>query len=150
MSMTNSFPRAVLSFGLMLIAGTALPGLARSAPRLPAAPPDYRAKLVGGWATDGTAAGEFGPVTIEFRADGMFEMAIGPIELKGTYKVVKADGRVLTVEADMTDAKIGDLKVDPRDGDDRRKMFEVTFDGADTITMDPKDKPDPLKLKRKK
>jgi hypothetical protein len=116
----------------------------------------YGKKLVGTWEASAPASagkdnpfGDLGTITVEYKADGGLRMAIGPIEMNGTYKVIKEDGKVVTVEAEMTSGKMGDLKMDPKDKEGK-KTFTITFEDDDTITMDPKDKPDPMKLKRKK
>ena len=115
----------------------------------------YGKKLVGTWEpAAGTAEKDnpFGSPTIEFKADGGFRIAVGSeIEMTGTYKVVKEDGKVVTVEAEMTGGKFGGMKIDPKEKkDDSKKTFTVTFEDDDNITMSNPDKGSPDKLKRKK
>jgi hypothetical protein len=115
----------------------------------------YGKKLVGTWEASAPSGennpfAKLGSMTVEYKADGGLRIAMGPIEMTGTYKVVKEDGKVVTVEAEMTGGKMGDLKMDPKDKGESKQTFTVTFEDDDTITMDPKDKPEPMKLKRKK
>jgi hypothetical protein len=114
----------------------------------------YGKKLVGTWeggGDDGTPLGKLSAMTVEFKADGGLKVAMGPIELTGTYKVVKEDGKVLTVDSEMSFAGFGEIKVEGKDKEKTdKKTFTITFEDDDTITMNPTDKPDPKKLKRKK
>lgn len=132
----SRIPAVIFCLGLVLTAGCS---------------GGYGKKLVGTWegGDDATPLGKMGVVTVEFKADGGMKMVVGPIDITGTYKVVKEDGKVLTVETELTMAGMGDLKMGTKDKD-KKQSFTVTFEDDDTITMSPTDKPDPKKLKRKK
>ena len=99
----------------------------------------YGAKLVGTWEEDGAKKDE--AVTMEFKADGSCKLVMGPIDMAGTYKVTKEEGKVVSFDMEL---KFGGEK------DKGKQTFTATFDDADTITMTPTDKPDPKKMKRKK
>jgi hypothetical protein len=115
----------------------------------------YGKKLVGTW--EGTeqppGGGKAEVITFEFKADGTMRLAGGPIELTGTYKVVKEDGKTLTLDTEVTGLNIGgqtlgDEKAKPK-GD--KKTLTVVFEDDDTIVMTPADgKQEAKKLKRKK
>jgi hypothetical protein len=108
----------------------------------------YSKKLVGVW--EGTEEGAKGDkpetVTFEFKADTGLRVAAGPIELTGTWKVVKEEGKTLTVDTEMSFPPLGDPKAAPKPD---KKTLSVTFEDANTIVVTPTDKHDPKKLKRK-
>lgn len=85
--------------------------------------------------------------TVEFKADGGMAITMGSppkaFELTGTWKLAKDEGKMVTIDTDLT------IKGFP-DGKSDKKEFKITFDDADTMTMTPADKPDPKKFKRKK
>jgi hypothetical protein len=103
----------------------------------------YGKKLVGVW--EGKDKEE--TMTVEFKADGGMKISMGPIELKGTYKVVKEDDKTVTFDAELAFEGFGDPKA-PAKAD--KKTLTATFEDANTIVMQHVgDKPDPRKLKRK-
>jgi uncharacterized protein (TIGR03066 family) len=85
--------------------------------------------------------------TVEFKADGGLTITMGSppmtFEMTGTWKMAKDEGKTVTIDTDLT------LKGFP-DGKSDKKVFKITFDDADTMTMTPADKPDPKKFNRKK
>lgn len=128
--------------------------------------PGLSAKLVGAWETepervkvDGKDVGDPITMTFHFKADGGFR-AEGFIPLAGTWKAVKEEGNTLTV---LTEVGMPELKFESKTENGKtvqkseeqvkkeQKTFTITFDGPDAITMtDVGDKPQPMKLKRKK
>jgi hypothetical protein len=124
------------------------------------------AKLVGVWESEpeqaevnGKKVGKPISMTVEFKEGGALRADI-LIEMSGTWKVVKEEGNTLTVdtEVDMPDFQFesktekGKTVEKTKEGVKKeKKTFKITFDGPDAITMtDVDDKPQPLKLKRKK
>ena len=107
----------------------------------------YAKKLVGVWegTEEGPKAGKPETVTVEFKADNTMKIAMGPFEMKGTWKVAKEEGKTVTIDTEVT-LDIPELK-DKQKAD--KKTFTVTFDDENNITMTPTDKADPKKLKRK-
>ena len=85
--------------------------------------------------------------TVEFKADGGLTITMGTppmsLEMTGTWKPAKDEGKTVTIDTDVT------IKGFP-EGKSDKKVFKITFDDADTMTMTPADKPDPKKFKRKK
>jgi hypothetical protein len=112
----------------------------------PGKPADASAgsKLVGVW--EGVEEAKKGEPddksTVEFKADGGLNIAMGPFELTGTWKLTKDEGKTLTIDTDVTPKGLGEGKSD-------KKVFKIVFDDANTMTMTPADKPDPKKFKRK-
>ncbi len=112
----------------------------------------YAKKLVGTW--EGTDSdmkdkdGKAAVVTVVFAADGKMTTAVGPFDLRGTYKVTKEDGKTLTLDTEQTFDTPGFKGKD--DNKPKSVGMTVTFDGDDAITMSPTDKNDPKRLKRKK
>lgn len=107
----------------------------------------YAKKLVGVWegSEDMKDGGKPETVTVEFKADGNFKMAMGPIELPGTWKLAKEEGTTLTIDTEVTFPGFGK---EPGKAD--KKTVTVKFEDANTIVMAwTGDKPDPKKLKRK-
>jgi hypothetical protein len=109
----------------------------------------YSKKLVGVW--EGKEEGKGGDkdetITVEFKADGGFKVAMGPFDLVGTWKLVKEDGKTVTVDTEVTFPGFGDEKAK---GKSDKKTLSVVFEDANTVVMSKVgEKPDPLKLKRK-
>jgi hypothetical protein len=102
-------------------------------------------KLVGVWESveDAKKGGLDEKVTVEFKKDGGLSFVMGPIELTGTWKVAKDEGKTMTIDAEMTMKGPGDP------GKSTQKTFKIDFEAGDTMTMSPTDKPDPKKFKRK-
>lgn len=108
----------------------------------------YAKKLVGVWEGTEDLGGKSETVTIEFKDGGGFRVAMGPLEMKGTWKLVKEEGKNVTVDTEVTLEGFGDAKA-PAKPD--KKTILVAFEDADTVVMSKTgDKPDPKKLKRKK
>jgi hypothetical protein len=124
------------------------------------------AKLVGTWESEpeqaevnGKKVGKPMSMTVEFKANGELKLDVF-FELTGTWKVVKEEGNTLTIDTEvgMPDFKFesktekGKTVEKTEEGVKKeRKTFTITFDGPDVITMtDVDDKPQPMKLKRKK
>jgi hypothetical protein len=109
----------------------------------------YAKKLVGVW--EGTEEGPKGDkpetATIEFKADNTMKIAAGPFEMKGTWKVVKEEGKTVTIDTEMSSPFD-----EPGKGPAKTKAmsFSIVFDDANNITMTPTYKNDPKKLKRKR
>jgi hypothetical protein len=107
----------------------------------------YSKKLVGVWEGKEDVGGKDADVTVEFKADGSMKMAMGPFEMKGTWKVTKEEGKTVTLDTEMT-IDLGDPKL-PTKSD--KKTLTAAFEDANTIVLQKVgEKPDPLKLKRKK
>jgi hypothetical protein len=107
----------------------------------------YSKKLVGLW--EGTEPAKDGgkdeTMTVEFKADNSLKIEMGPFELTGTWKVVKEEGKTLTVDTEVTLAGFPDAKGKPD-----KKTFTVVFQDANTIVMSKAEgKPDERTLKRK-
>jgi hypothetical protein len=107
----------------------------------------YGKKLVGVWEGKERFGDKEETMTMEFKADGAMKMVMGPFEMKGTYKVTKEDGKVVTIDTEMSLEGFGDPKDPPKTD---KKTLTATFEDANTMVMQKTgDKPDPLKLKRK-
>jgi hypothetical protein len=107
----------------------------------------YGKKLVGVWeGTEEMAPGEKPEtVTVEFKADGGFKVAMGPFDMAGTWKLAREEGKTVTVETEVTAPDFGQGK-----GKADKKTFTVVFEDANTAVMTQVGgKPDPKKLKRK-
>jgi hypothetical protein len=107
----------------------------------------YAKKLVGVWEGKLDFGGKDAPMTVEFKADGSMKISMGgEFESKGTYKVVKEEAKVVTVDTE-TSNPFADPKGAPKMD---KKTMTATFEDANTIVLQHVgDKPDPLKLKRK-
>jgi hypothetical protein len=98
----------------------------------------YSKKLVGVW--EGTAPKDPDrKVTLEFKADATLTFTIGGMLVPGTYRIMKEEGKVVTL---VTELKYADEK-------ESKTTMKATFDDADSMTMTPVDKNDPVRLKRK-
>jgi hypothetical protein len=141
-----------LAAGLLLMAGCNKSGTTGAAGGANNSAAGYAQKLVGTW--EGTDSdlqdkdGKAAVVTVVFTADGTMTAAMGPFDLRGTYKVTKEDGKTLTLDTEQTFDMPG-LKAKD-DNKAKSVRMTVTFDGDDVITMSPTDKKDPKQLKRKK
>jgi hypothetical protein len=135
---------AALMAGCDKSATTAAAGAGTTA--APGKPPDSGAanKLVGTWeSVDEPKKGEpDDKTTVEFKADGGMKIVMGPFEMTGTWKTAKDEGKTVTIDTDVTMKGFGEGKSD-------KKVFKITFDDANTMTMTPTDKPDPKKFKKK-
>ena len=111
----------------------------------------YAKKLVGVW--EGTDPDMKGPkgesMTMEFKADGGFNVSMGADTIiTGTWKLVKEEGKTVTIDTEASLVGFGDPKA-PAKAD--KKTLSLVFEDADTIVMSqPGDKPKTEKLKRKK
>jgi hypothetical protein len=108
----------------------------------------YGKKLVGVWeGSEELAPGKSETVTVEFKADQGFKVAMGPFDMTGTWKLVKEEGKTVTVETEVTMPGFGEEK---KPGKSNKQTFTVTFEDANTVVMaEVGGKPDPKKLKRK-
>lgn len=115
-----------------------------------AAPADEPGKnLVGTWeATEDDVYDKNGPsrTTVEFKADGRMSFKTGPVEMNGSWKVAKEEGKVLTVDTEMMVPDSGGK----REKNSDKKTFVITFENENTVVMTPTGKKDPMTLKRKK
>jgi hypothetical protein len=111
----------------------------------------YGKKLVGVW--EGTPEGPeaaLGPFTVEFRADNGFKLSMGPandrLEMPGTWKLVKEEGKTVTVDAEFSPPG-----GDPKGPKKTEKMtYSIEFQDANSIVMSKVGgKPDPVKMTRK-
>jgi len=107
----------------------------------------YAKKLIGVW--EGTDK-VFGPVNVEFKADNGVAMTLGakdkdPLQMTGTFKVVKEEGKTVTIETEVAPNIPGAKeKLEAK-----KKTSTVTFDDADNITLTIPGEEEPKKLKRK-
>jgi hypothetical protein len=143
--MTKTWRFAATLLGVALLSA----GCEKSATTGPGKPGDetYAKKLVGVWEGSEDFGGKSETVTIEFKADNTMKIAMGPIAMVGTWKVVKEEGKTVTIETEVT-LDIPELKGKDTPKPDK-KTLTATFDDANNITMTQPDKPDPKKLKRK-
>ncbi len=104
----------------------------------------FAKRLHGTWESTGDKKDEG---TLEFKADGNMKMSMGPLEMAGTWKVTKAEGKTGTVETELKPEgdfeKLG--KKEPM-----KIVLAIDFDDMDTMTATPTDKKDPKNFKRKK
>jgi hypothetical protein len=108
----------------------------------------YSKKLVGVWEGKEDLGGKEETATMEFKGDGTMSITMGPFELAGTWKLVKEDGKTLTVDTALTPKGFPDPK---GEGKPDKKSFSIVFDNADTITMSKLEgKSDAKTFKRKK
>lgn len=99
----------------------------------------YSKKLVGVWEGKENLGDKEFKVTIEFTTDGSLKVQMDELAMKGTYKVVKEEGKTVTIDTEMA------FEGAPA----QKKKMTAIFEDADNITMSPTDMPDPKKLKRK-
>jgi hypothetical protein len=106
-------------------------------------------QLVGVWESveEAKKGGPDEKSTVEFKADGGMAITMGggpkAFELIGTWKTAKDEGKTVTIDTDVT------IKGFP-EGKSDKKVFKITFDDADTMTMTRADQNEPKKFKRKK
>jgi hypothetical protein len=106
-------------------------------------------KLVGTWeATEDDVYDKNGPsrTTVEFKADGKMSFKMGPVEMNGSWKVAKEEGKVLTLDTEMMMPGLGGKGENKSD----KKAIIITFENDNTIVMTTTEKKDPMMLKRKK
>jgi hypothetical protein len=145
--------------GMLLGVAVLSAGCDKSATSGPGKPGDetYAKKLVGVW--EGSPEGEaaaLGPLTAEFKADNGFKFTVGSgkekLEMPGTWKLVKEEGKTVTVETETENpfAGIGGAKDAKGPAKTEKKTFSIVFEDPNTIVMSKVgEKPDPVKLKRK-
>jgi hypothetical protein len=105
----------------------------------------YSKKLVGVWeGTEEMMPGDKPEsVTVEFKTDGGFKSAMGPFDMSGTWKLLKEDGKTVTIETEVTLKGFGEGKTD-------KKTFTIVFEDGNSVVMSRAgDKQAPKKLKRK-
>lgn len=146
----------LVAFGLCVLAfasgcdkkassGAAVPGGPTAPPKADAAL--YSKKLIGTWEGSEDIGGKAETITAEFKADGGFKIVMGPFEMKGTWKLVKEEGKTVTVRTETTIEGFGDPK-DPPKMD--KKTLKAVFEDDNTVVISKEgEKPDPLKFKRK-
>ena len=147
MSMTWRFA------GMLLGVAVLSAGCEKSATSGPGKPGDetYAKKLVGVWEGSEDFGGKAVPFTVEFMADNGLKMSMGlpdgkdPFVLTGTWKLVKEEGKTLTIETELA-PNIPEAKQKPEPS---KKTMSVTFDDANNITTTQPDKKETKKLKRK-
>jgi hypothetical protein len=148
----RSWPRlALLTAALGAIAAAGCETNGTSATGGPGKPAEetYAKKLVGvGEGTEEMAPGEKPEtVTVEFKADGGFKVAMGPFDMAGTWKLAKEEGKTVTVDTEVSFPNFGEEK---GPGKTDKKVFSIVFEDANAIVMTQVGgKPDPKKLKRK-
>ena len=107
-------------------------------------------KLVGVWeiVDDDMKSAKGESMTVEFNGDGAFKMMMGAETFTtGTWKLVKEEGKTVTVETEVADPF-----EEPGKGPGKRqkKTFSIVFEDAGTAVMsEVGGKPQPAKLKRK-
>jgi hypothetical protein len=132
-------------FGTVLIAGFNISEGA-GAPAKKETAESYAKKLVGVWEGTEDFGGKTEAITLEFKKDGAMTLAMGPFNLKGTFKVTKEDGKTVLIDSEMTIEGFDDAKGKPD-----KKSLKIVFDDADNVTISKVgDKPDPKTFKRKK
>ena len=147
--MSTTWRFAGVLFGVVFVAA----GCDKSSTTPPPGKPQdetYGKKLVGVWEGTPEDAPKSLTITVEFKADNGFKMTMGAekdrFESTGTWKLVKEEGKTLTVETEATypfqDPK-GPKKTE-------KKTLSVEFEDAETIVISSVEgKQDRLKLKRK-
>src|SRR5262249_16394814 len=154
MSMTWRFAGMLLGVAILSA------GCDKSSTTGPGKPGDetYAKKLVGVW--EGSPEGKdaaFGPFTMEFKADNGFKFAMGPsgkdqLAMTGTWKLVKEEGKTVTVETETENpfAGIGGAKDAKGPAKTDKKTLSVAFEDANSIVVSKVgEKPEPIKFKRK-
>lgn len=146
----------LVAFGLCLIAiasGCDKKGsTVAPVPGGPSAPPKadealYSKKLVGVWEGSEKLGDKSEIVTAEFKADGGFKMSMGPFEMKGTWRLVKEEGKTVTVSTEAAIEGFGDPKAPPKMD---KKTLKAVFEDDNTVVISKEgEKPDPMKFKRK-
>lgn len=108
----------------------------------------YSKKLIGTWeGSEDLGGGKTVKLTAEFKGDGSFKFLMGSDEMKGTWKLVKEEGKTVTVSTDITIDGIGDPKA-PRKLD--KMTVKAVFEDDNTVVISKEGKePDPIKFKRK-
>jgi hypothetical protein len=107
----------------------------------------YAKKLIGVWEGSEDFGGKAETITVEFKADNGFRIAMGPFESTGTWKATKEEGKTVTVDTEGSDPL-----AEPGKGPNKteKKTLSIVFEDANTVVMSQVgDKPNPLKLKRK-
>lgn len=137
--------------GVLVAAAVAAAGCDKSGTTGPKpADETYAKKLVGVW--EGAEEDAKGPkgesMTMEFKADGGFKVSLGPADLiTGTWKVVKEEGKTVTVDTEAAFAGVGDLK---GSGKAEKKTLTAVFEDANAVVISQGgDNPKPTKFKRK-
>jgi len=147
--------------GMLLGVAVLSAGCDKSATSGPGKPGDetYAKKLVGVW--EGSPEGEgakLGPFTVEFKADNGFRFAMGgpsekdQLAFTGTWKVVKEEGKTVTVETETENpfAGLGGAKDGKGLAKTEKKLLSIAFEDANSMVMSKVgEKPDPIKFKRK-
>ena len=146
--MSKSWRVAGVLLGMVVLSA----GCDKSSTTPPGKPGDetYGKKLVGVWeGTDPEMKSPKGEsMTMEFKADGGFNVSMGADAIiTGTWKLVKEEGKTLTIDTEASFVGFGDPKA-PAKAD--KKTLSLVFEDADTIVMSGGDKPKTEKLKRKK
>ncbi|HKB03181.1 MAG TPA: hypothetical protein VKD90_13225 [Gemmataceae bacterium] len=113
----------------------------------------YSKKLVGVWEGKEDLGGKEMTVNVEFKDGGGIKITLDaggkePLEMSGTWKLVKEEGKTLTVETQMA-LDIPELK-EKVPGKTDTKSFTIVFDDENSITMTQVGKPDAKNLKRKR
>ena len=153
--MSNSWRASAIAFGIgvILITGCDKKGSTPSAaPGGPSVPPKadaalYSKKLVGNWEATEDIGGKAETITMEFKADGAFKLVMGPFDIKGTWKLVKEEGKTVTVSTETTFEGFGDPKAPAKAN---TKTLIAVFEDANTVVISQEgNKPDPKKFKRK-
>lgn len=143
----------VIGIGVFLIAGcdkkdsggTPAPGASSALPKADAAL--YSKKLIGTWEATEEVGGKAQTITAEFKSDGGFKIDLGPFDMKGTWKLVKEEGKTVTISTEATIDAFGDEKAPPKS---IKQTLVAVFEDANTVVISNEgDKPDPKKFKRK-
>jgi len=156
--MSNSWRANAIAFGIcvILIAGCDKNDPSGKSPAPgggPTTPPKseggvYAKKLVGTWEASEDVGGKAEIITAEFKTDGGFKMLMGPFEIKGTWKLVKEEGKTVTVSTEAALEGLGDPKAPPKMD---KKTLKAVFEDDNTVVISKEEgKPEPLKFKRKK
>lgn len=150
--MLKSWRAITIAFGIgvILIVGCDKKGSTPSAaPGGPSVPPKadaalYSKKLVGNWESTEDIGGKPQTITAEFKSDGGFKLDLGIFDMKGTWRLVKEEGKTVTISTETT---IDDAKAPTKS---IKQTLSVLFEDADTVVITNEgDKPDPKKFKRK-
>jgi hypothetical protein len=108
----------------------------------------YSKKLVGVWEGTEDFGGKAETLTFEFKGDGGLSIATGPFKMTGTWKLVKEEGKTLTLKTQATPAGFEDPKGKEKQDE---KSFSIVFQDPDTIVMSNLEgKREAKPLKRKK
>jgi hypothetical protein len=129
---------------LFVFAIASAAGCDKSSTTPPGKPADetYAKKLIGVWEGTEEFGGKTGPFTIDFKADNSVNIS-GVMQLVGTWKVLKEEGKTVTLEWDIYPPDLPDAK-------GKKKTFSMEFQDPNTIAMSKLEgKPDTRTLKRK-